>query len=73
MRVALCTCITIAVILILAFEWRKLKDKPRREKAALFAVLLLVWALSMLDLPATPGPVTLLEMIFKPFEGLIKP
>ncbi|MCY9666153.1 hypothetical protein M5X11_14450 [Paenibacillus alginolyticus] len=64
--------VTIAVLLICWFEWPKLKQKPKRDKAVFVSLILLVWLLSMLDLPRTPGPTTLLQFIFKPFKGLLE-
>ena len=65
--------VTISVLLITRFEWPKLKAKPVRDKAVFISLLLLVWILSMLDLPSMPGPTTLLLFIFKPFRGLVEP
>lgn len=64
--------VTIAVLLIWWFEWPKLKQKPKRDKSIFVSLLLLIWLLSMLDLPNTPGPTTLLQFIFKPFKGLVE-
>lgn len=64
--------VTISVMLIWWYEWPKLKEKPKRDKAVFVCLLLVVWVLSMLDLPSTPGPTTLLEIIFKPFRGLLE-
>lgn len=64
--------VTIAVLLIVWFEWKKLRSKPAKDKAVFVALLLLVWILSMLDLPKTPGPTTFLLYIFKPFKGLLE-
>jgi hypothetical protein len=65
-------CVTIAVLLITWFEWSKLKQKPKKDKVAFISLLLIVWLLSMLDLPNTPGPTTVLQIIFKPFKGLLE-
>ncbi len=64
--------VTITVLLIGWFEWSKLKQKPKRDKAVFVSLLLLVWLLSMLDLPNTSGPTRVLEFIFKPFKGLVE-
>jgi Na+/melibiose symporter-like transporter len=66
------SCVTIAVLLITWFEWPKLKQKPKKDKVAFISLLLIVWLLSMLDLPNTPGPTTVLHFIFKPFKGLLE-
>jgi hypothetical protein len=65
--------VTIAVLLITRFEWPKRKAKSVKDKAVFVSLLLLVWILSMLDLPNTPGPTTVLLFIFKPFRGLTEP
>ncbi|MEK3868744.1 MULTISPECIES: hypothetical protein [unclassified Paenibacillus] len=65
--------VTISALLIARLEWRKLKEKPVRDKVVFAFLLLLVWVLSMFDLPNTPGPTTALMFIFKPFRGLVEP
>ncbi|MEV5028313.1 hypothetical protein [Paenibacillus sp. LPE1-1-1.1] len=72
MRLAFFIGVTIAALLILSFEWPRMKAKPAKDKAALVSLLLIGWVLSMLDLPNMPGPTTLLEVIFYPFRGLIE-
>lgn len=64
--------VTIAALLIAWFEWSKLKTRPVWDRAVFVSLLLTVWLLSMLDLPNTPGPTTLLKFIFKPFKGLVE-
>lgn len=65
--------ITIAVMLISLLEWPKLKAKPMWDKAVFVSLLLLVWLLSMFDLPNTTGPSTVLQVIFNPFKELVEP
>ena len=64
--------ITISVLLIMWIDWPKIKGKPAWDKAAFISLLILVWVLSMLDLPNTPGPTTFYEFIFKPLRGLVE-
>ncbi|MCR8635040.1 hypothetical protein [Paenibacillus radicis (ex Xue et al. 2023)] len=64
--------VTIAVMLIIWLEWSQLKSKPTKDKLVFISLLLLVWLLSMLDLPNTQGPTTLLRFIFKPFRPLLE-
>ncbi|MDF2963586.1 MAG: hypothetical protein K0S39_5321 [Paenibacillus sp.] len=64
--------VTIAVILIWCFEWKKLKEKLKRDRVVFMSLLLLGWVLSMMDLPNMPGPTTFLQFIFKPFKGLVE-
>lgn len=63
---------TFAALLISLFEWPKLKQKPKKDKAVFVSLLLIGWLLSILDLPHTPGPTTFLEFVFKPFKGLVE-
>ncbi|MDR6551735.1 hypothetical protein [Paenibacillus qinlingensis] len=63
--------VTLSVLLITVFQWPKLKQKTKQEKATFIIMLLLVWGLSMLDLPHSPGPTTLISLVFKPFSELI--
>ncbi|HTG70739.1 MAG TPA: hypothetical protein VL921_15885 [Candidatus Udaeobacter sp.] len=72
MKLALFTGVTFAALLILWCDWPRMKEKPTKDKAAFVSLLLIGWLLSMLDLPNTPGPITLLEAIFKPFRGLVE-
>ncbi|NOU97274.1 hypothetical protein GC093_29195 [Paenibacillus sp. LMG 31456] len=64
--------VTIAVLLITWYEWKRLKTMPKKDKLVLISLLLLVWFMSMLDLPKTPGPTTFLHFIFKPFRPLLE-
>ncbi|KIL39015.1 hypothetical protein SD70_22545 [Gordoniibacillus kamchatkensis] len=64
--------VTIAAALIARYEWPKLKQKPKKDKAVFVSLLLAGWLLSMLDLPHTPGPSTFLKIIFKPLRGLVE-
>ena len=44
------------------------KDKKvrKKDKWAFFILLLIGWGLSMLDLPHITGPITWLEILFRP-------
>ncbi|MBA2939858.1 hypothetical protein HZF08_16215 [Paenibacillus sp. CGMCC 1.16610] len=72
MRWSLFCIVTIAMILISLFEWPKLKQKPKRDKAVFIMLLLTGWVLSMFDLPNTPGPTSIFKIVFKPLRGLIE-
>lgn len=72
MRGSFFCSVTIAVLLILWFEWRNLKQKPKKDRVVFLTLIILVWFLSMLNLPNTPGPISFLQVIFKPFKGLIE-
>ncbi|WP_010273335.1 hypothetical protein [Paenibacillus senegalensis] len=73
MRWGLFWWVTLAVVLIFARQWPSVKKKPYWDKVVFVCLTSVVWALSMLDLPHTPGPTTVLQLIFKPLEGLTKP
>lgn len=72
MRPAFAIGVTITAMLILWYDWPRMKAKPSKDKAALAALLLIGWLMSLLNLEDTPGPATLLEAIFKPFRGLVE-
>lgn len=72
MRWLFFSSVTIAAFLIFWLEWRSLKLKTKNDQVAFVMLLLIVWLLSMLDLPNTPGPTAFLEFIFKPLKGLVE-
>ncbi|MFD2444261.1 hypothetical protein ACFSO7_09810 [Bacillus sp. CGMCC 1.16607] len=55
----------ISVVIVL-FEWKKLKSYPKKDKISFFTLLTIACVLSIFDLQNMSGPVTLLEYIFKP-------
>ena len=65
--------VTIAVWLILRSEWKRMKHRPGRDKAVFLCLNAAIWLLFLLDLPHTPGPTSLLKLVFKPFAGWTKP
>ncbi|MBA9028203.1 MULTISPECIES: hypothetical protein [Bacillaceae] len=58
---------TIIVVLIILYEWPKMKQNPKKDKVAFFTLLLIGLVLSMFDLSHMAGPTTWLETLFKPF------
>lgn len=60
------------VLVIILFQWPKMKQQSKKDKGAFIVLLLLALMLSMFDLQHIKGPVTLLEYIFKPFGKLIE-
>ncbi|NWL89118.1 MULTISPECIES: hypothetical protein [unclassified Paenibacillus] len=64
--------ILIMTLLVILLEWKGLKTRPIRDKVVFISLLLLVLGLSMLDLPNTPGPTTLILLIYKPLERLLE-
>ncbi|WP_102273907.1 hypothetical protein [Cytobacillus massiliigabonensis] len=65
-------CVLLIIVLIVIFEWKKIKNCPKKDKITFFTLLTVVGALSLFDLPNLPGPVTLLEYIFKPFGDFME-
>lgn len=59
------------IIVILLFQWPKMKQKPKKDKIALIVLLFIGWGLSMLNLPHIQGPTTLIEAIFTPFSKIL--
>mgnify|MGYP000421301310 CR=1 FL=1 len=72
MRSTIFVIVTIVVLLDIWFQRGNLVHWKPREKLVFFSLHLIVWVLSMMDLPYTPGLITLIAAIFKPFEGLVK-
>ncbi|WP_182200702.1 hypothetical protein [Paraliobacillus salinarum] len=65
--------ILVITILIILYEWPKLKKNQKKEKKA-FAVLLLTsvtLSIVLLYFPDIPGPTELIDTIFKPFGNLL--
>lgn len=60
-------CVLVIIGAIILYEWKKIKTYPKRDKITFFILLLIAGSLSLFDLPNLPGPVTLLESIFRPF------
>lgn len=58
---------TIIVVLIILYEWPKMKQIPNKDKVAFFTLLLIGWVLSMFDLPHMGGPTSWIVTLFKPF------
>lgn len=58
------TAIIIAVISLL--QWPKMKQHPKKDKWVFIMLLLVVWGLSLFDLPQMAGPLTLIQALFKP-------
>ncbi|UII57704.1 hypothetical protein LS684_09910 [Cytobacillus spongiae] len=57
----------VVIAIIVLSERRKMKNYPKKDKMVFFILLATAGILSLFDLPNLPGPVTLLEYIFKPF------
>jgi Na+/melibiose symporter-like transporter len=66
--------ITFIFICIILFEWTKLGKGQKKEKAALFSLALIAWALCNLLVFFTniPGPTDFVDGIFKPLGKLLE-
>lgn len=65
--------IVVAIsIVILLFQWPKIKQAPKKDKWAFGILLVIGWGLSMLDLPHISGPVTWKAVIFRPFSQFLQ-
>jgi len=73
MRWSLLCGVTIAILLIVWWEWSKMKTKPKWDLAVFVFINIAAWLLFLLDLPHTPGPASVLEIVFGPFKGLLQP
>jgi hypothetical protein len=57
---------TLMIVILLSIQWSKIKKYEKKDKWAFFILLLIGWGLSMLDLPHITGPITWLEIPFRP-------
>lgn len=62
------------IICIVMFQWVKIKQDNKKEKAALISLSLLGWILAtlLMFIPELPGPTQLIDHIFKPLGKLIE-
>lgn len=60
-------CTAVIVILIILYEWPKMKQNPKKDKMAFFTLLLTCLVLSMFNLPQMSGPTQWIEALFRPF------
>lgn len=72
MRWSVILGVTFIVLLIVLFEWPRMKDHPRRDKITFAGLLLIGWVLSLFDLQNLAGPSTFVEMIFKPISVILE-
>lgn len=64
--------VILVSVVILLFQWPKVKKAPKKDKWAFSIILIIGWTLSMFDLPHINGPVTWKEMIFKPLGQFLQ-
>ncbi|MCM3703033.1 hypothetical protein [Paenibacillus macerans] len=65
--------ISLIAALIVRFEWLRLNEGSTRERAALVAVMAIGWvsALLIILFPKIPGPLMLIDWLYRPLSGLI--
>jgi len=65
---------TVLIIMIILFQWSRLKQKQVKEKAALLTLSILGWILAILMLffPDMPGPTQFIDWMYRPLGELLK-
>ncbi|MBM7653883.1 hypothetical protein [Neobacillus cucumis] len=65
---------TALIILIILFQWPKLNQDQKKEKAALIILSALGWIMAnlLLFFPDIPGPTELVDWIYRPLGKLIE-
>jgi multisubunit Na+/H+ antiporter MnhB subunit len=60
--------ITVVAIMLVLYEWPRIKPGRKKEKAALIGLTLMGWSLSiaLLFFPNLPGPTQLVDALFRP-------
>lgn len=64
---------TALAVLLILFEWPRMKKVPKKDKVVFFVLIFLAWILSLQDLPNLPGPATALNALFKPLGSVLEP
>jgi hypothetical protein len=66
--------ITVGVVLLILYEWPKMKQNQKKEKAAFVTLTAMGWLLAILLVffPDMPGPTQMIEKLFKPLGKLIE-
>jgi multisubunit Na+/H+ antiporter MnhB subunit len=64
---------TAIIVIIILFEWPKMKQQPIKDKLVFIVLLFIGWFLSMFDLPNMSGPLTWQEALFHPLRKFIVP
>ncbi|WP_338472918.1 hypothetical protein R4Z10_09425 [Niallia sp. XMNu-256] len=64
--------VTVIWMLIILYQWPKLKKNSRKVKAAFLSLMLVNWILAVLLIifPEMPGPGQLIEFIYSSFKPL---
>lgn len=65
--------ISLIVAMIVRFEWLRLNEGSTRERAALIVMAAFGWiaALLVVLFPGMPGPIMLIDWLYRPLAGLI--
>ncbi|BCU80582.1 hypothetical protein JIR001_03650 [Polycladomyces abyssicola] len=65
--------ITVVAILLVLYEWPRIKPGRKKEKAALIGLTLIGWslALALLFDPNLPGPTQLMDTLFRPLTQIL--
>jgi hypothetical protein len=66
--------ITVGVVLITLYEWPKINQNQKKEKATFVSITVMGWLLAILLLffPDMPGPTQMVEKVFKPLGKLLE-
>jgi multisubunit Na+/H+ antiporter MnhB subunit len=74
MKFAAITGITILVILIVLYEWPKMKPKQKKEKAAFLTVTGMGWILAVILVfnPDIPGPTQMIDALYRPLGKMLE-
>jgi len=56
----------IVVALLTMYEWPKMKQSPKKDKIAFISIMLIGLFMTLFSLKQMAGPVTWLELIYRP-------
>lgn len=63
---------TVFAIVIILYQWPRMKQNPKKDKIAFLTLLFIGWILSMFDLPHIGGPTAWVQSLFRPIEQYMK-
>ncbi|MCZ8515133.1 hypothetical protein O9H85_22470 [Paenibacillus filicis] len=65
---------TVILFLMALYEWPKMNQEPKKEKAVFVSLAAMGWILAVLLIffPDMPGPTQLIDKIYKPLGRLIE-
>ncbi|GAA4855511.1 hypothetical protein GCM10023310_38110 [Paenibacillus vulneris] len=66
---------TVVTLLMVLYEWPRMKQHTRREKAAFIVITLTGWILAVLLVlfPDMKGPTQWVDALYKPLGKLLEP